>query len=332
VNAIMLNPVTALLVGYGYWGARFFGFTRRVDAVRIAGVVDARYGQDGFAGPPSLPCWGNLDAALATAPVDAVIIATPAVEHARLVRQALRAGTHVFVEKPLALSSRDADDLLDLARDRDLMLTVDHQYWWSPEVAALAEALAGGAIGAVVALFAERAAPGPVRFDVNALWDLGSHDVSTMVRVGALRAGQRRPLQVDECKEVLDGQVAGCVSLTGRTWSGIAVRIHACWMSDTRRRRLVISGEEGSLRLEETPRTLSTWLVREGRRRLLSRTVKSDRGTPIERALEEFATGVRREPDLGKAADAGRVVAALEQITAEAKGATTTVRSTRCWL
>lgn len=325
------QPVTALLVGYGYWGARFLTFTDRVDSIRIAGVVDARCGEAGFTGPPCLPCWGDLDAGLAAAPVDAVIIATPAVEHARLARRALRAGRHVFVEKPLALVSRDADDVLALARVRDLMLTVDHQYWWSPEVAALSDALAGGAIGAVVALCAERAAPGPVRFDVNALWDLASHDVSTLVRIGALRIDEHRPLHVDECKEVLDGQVAGCVSLTGKTWSGVAVRIHACWMSDTRRRRLVISGEEGSLRLEETPRTLSTWLLRQGRRRLLSRTVKSDRGTPIERALEEFAHGVLGERDLGKAADAGRVVAALEQITAEAKGATTTVRSNRCW-
>ncbi|MFI9503353.1 Gfo/Idh/MocA family protein [Nocardia sp. NPDC052566] len=326
------QPVRAVLVGYGYWGSRFLNIARRVDALEIVGVVDPRFGDDEFAGPTALSGWRELSAALSAVRCDAAIVTTPASAHAEPIRQALRAGKHVFTEKPFTVTTEDSAELLDLARDGDLMLTVDHQYWWSAEVAALGKALADNAIGEVVAVAVERAADGPVRYDVDALWDLAIHDISILVRLGVLGEGDKPCLEVEECRQTMDGQVAGCVALTGRTPSAITVRVHACWISRTKRRGFVIAGERGSLRLEETDRYLSAWLIRDGRRMLLSRSAKSGSGTPIERALEEFAAGVRGTADLRKAVDAARVVTAIAQIEGSARQVATLVRSPRCWL
>ncbi|WP_378730380.1 Gfo/Idh/MocA family protein [Nocardia brasiliensis] len=329
VNA---QPVRAILVGYGYWGSRFLNIASRVDKLQIVGVVDARFGEDGFTGPTALPGGSDLAAALADPQVEAAIVTTPASAHIEPIRQALRAGKHVFTEKPFTVTTRDTTELLGLARDGDLMLTVDHQYWWSAEVAALEKALADKAIGDVVAVAVERAADGPVRYDVDALWDLAIHDISILVRLGVLGEGDKPCLAVEECRETMDGQVAGCVALTGRTPSAITLRLHACWISRTKRRGFVIAGERGSLQLAETDRYLSAWLLRDGRRTLLSRSAKSGNGTPIELALEEFIAGVRGTPDLRKATDAGRVVTAIEHIESSARQVATIVRSPRCWL
>lgn len=324
--------INAILVGYGYWGSRFFTIASRVDQLRIVGVVDVRCNEDGFVGPPGISCGGDLTAALADPQVDAAIIATTASEHVEPIRAALQAGKHVFTEKPFTLTAGHATELLGLARDRELMLTVDHQYWWSEEIAALGRALAGNTIGDVVAVSMERAADGPVRHDVGALWDLAIHDLSILVRLGVLGAEDGDCLKVEDCRETMDGPVAGCVTLTGTTPSMVAVRLHACWLSRTKRRALIVTGEHGSLRLEESDRFLSVWLVRDRRRSLLSRTLKSGRGTPIELALGEFSECVRAGPDLRKAVVATRVVAALEHIERSAEPVTQVVRSPRCWL
>ncbi|WP_198037094.1 Gfo/Idh/MocA family protein [Nocardia sp. BMG51109] len=322
------RPVTAALVGYGYWGARLLDIASRVDGLRITRVVDIRCGAADFAGPASIPCGSDLDAAVADPRIDAVIVATTASAHDGPIRQALSAGKHVFTEKPFTLTTRHATELLRLARDRNLMVTVDHQYWWSREIAALGAALDRDAIGEVVAVSIERAADGPVRYDVNALWDLAIHDVAVLVRLGIL--GDGPGLHVEDCRETGNGPVAGCVALTARAPAGIEVRLHACWLSRGKRRALVITGERGSLRLEESDRTLSAWLVEDRRRSLLSRTAKSAPGTPIELALGEFVRGVRGGPDLRPAADAARVVTVLEDMHGSAGAVTQLVRSDRC--
>ncbi|MBP2471914.1 putative dehydrogenase [Crossiella equi] len=325
-------PVNTLLVGYGYWGTRFVHIAGRVPALRIVGVVDSRAGTEGFTPPPGLPCERDLARAVADPAVRAVIITTPATEHLAPAREALRAGKHVFTEKPFAMTAKETGELLDLAREHDLMLTVDHQYWWSTEIDALERALLEGVIGRVGAVSVVRAGDGPVREDVGALWDLGAHDLSILVRLGLLNPDGGACLRVAECHETPDGPVAGCVALTGHTPESVALRLHVCWVSARKQRALVISGELGSLRLEESDRYLAVWLVRGGRRRLLSRTAKSGRGTPIERALAEFAEGALGRPDLSKAVEAGRVVAVLEQIEDSARAVTSVVGARRCWL
>lgn len=326
------RPVTAALVGYGYWGPRLLGISERVDQLRITVVVDPRYNEPGFTPPASVPTVRDLGEVLADPDVEAVLVTTPATRHTDLVRQALEAGKHVFTEKPLTVSAEEAAELLDLARERRRMLTVNHQYWWSPEARVLECALRDGAVGKVVAVSAERAALGPVRYDVDALWDLAAHDLSVLLGAGVLGADGPEDFQVSESTTVQDGEVAGCSALTAWSQSGLALRLHACWLSPERRRRLVITGEKGNLIFGEDDQALSVARVAGDRSEVLSRTVKSDRGTPIESALAEFAAGARGTPHWDGAARAAQLVGLLEQLSSSARSVERTVRGSRCWL
>lgn len=330
------RPVRAVLLGYGYWGRRLLGIAGRVDELRVVGVVDDRAGAADFRPPESLPCHADLDRALGDDSVEAVIVTVPAAYHAAVVERSLSTGKHVFVEKPLAVRAADARALISLAHDRGLMLTVDHQYWWSPEIAALSAVLEAGEAGRIVAVSAQRAAPGPVRQDVSAWWDLASHDISTLVRAGVLRPDDAPEFRVRRCTAIADGDVDGCVAVSVSGPAGIEMWVHACWMSSIQRRRLVVTGEAGSLCLEEDAGALSLWLDRDRERRLLSQTAKGDQGnrrTPVECALSAFAEGVRGVPDLCAATDAVSVVSIMEQIADGARAEPrAVVPAGGCWL
>lgn len=326
------RPVRAALIGYGYWGRRLLAITGRVDSLEVVQVVDERSGTDGFEPPAELPCHAGLEAVLDDADVEAVLVTVPSVGHADVVTRALRAGKHVFVEKPLATTAPQARALVALARESGLMLTVDQQYWWSAEVAALSTALDSGLVGPVAGISVQRVSGGPQRQDVNAWWDLACHDVGVLTRIGLMGADVADAWNVRGSTTVADGPVAGCVVLSARSREGVEFWAHLCWMSATRRRRLVVAGVTGNLALEEDDHALSLWLERDRERSLLSQTPKASRGTPIESALDAFAQGVRGPADLRDAALAADVVTVLEYLDDAAAPGRIDVKSPGCWL
>jgi predicted dehydrogenase len=113
--------------------------------------------------------------------VDAVVIATPTRTHHALAAQALAAKLHTFVEKPLATSSAECKDLIALAEAHERTLFVGHVFLHSTPVAQLRELVQSGELGDLYYIASQRLNLGPVRHDVNALWDLAPHDLSIML-------------------------------------------------------------------------------------------------------------------------------------------------------
>ncbi|HEX3999218.1 MAG TPA: Gfo/Idh/MocA family oxidoreductase [Pirellulales bacterium] len=109
---------------------------------------------------------------------DAVVIATPTNTHFALAKAALEAGKHVLVEKPLAGSVEDAEALVKLAKQRNRLLAVGHVFLFNNGIRAVKNLIAHGDLGNIRYIFSTRTNLGPFRTDVNALWDLGAHDVS----------------------------------------------------------------------------------------------------------------------------------------------------------
>ena len=112
--------------------------------------------------------------------VDAVVIATPVGTHFNLASAALRAGKHVFVEKPLAGSSTDASALIELASERDLVLMPGHTFLYSPPVRAIKELIDAGDLGEIYFISTSRVNLGLHQTDVSVVWDLGPHDFSIL--------------------------------------------------------------------------------------------------------------------------------------------------------
>lgn len=324
------RAVRAVLCGYGYWGARLLTIAGRVDELNVVGVVEPRMAHPDFV-PPAVPCWPTLARALATTDAEAVVITVPAVKHFAVIREALQDGRHVFVEKPLTTSADDARELAGQAQAMGLVLAVDHQYWWSDELPVASSALASGRIGTPCAVVAERAAPGPRRSDVSAMWDRGCHDVSILLRLGLIRPGPGA-VTVDSRVEVPDGAVAGCVTVSGRTGQDQTLRLHACWLSPVTVRRMVVTGTEGSLLLIESDQDVQAHLVTDdGGTEVLSRSPKGSRGTPVERALHDFARSVLSGEHPPRAWDAADVVEVVEAIDRQAHSTVLTMAAGRCW-
>ncbi len=113
--------------------------------------------------------------------VDAVVIAVPAVFHHQLTKQALLAGKHVFVEKPLTLNVSDAEELIRLSAECNRVLMVGHLLLYHPAVKKIKELITSGELGCLHYVYAQRVNLGKVRNDENALWSFAPHDISVIL-------------------------------------------------------------------------------------------------------------------------------------------------------
>lgn len=132
---------------------------------------------------PNAACHTSFDEMLGDAEIDAVVIATPPKSHHALAKAGLVAGKHVLIEKPMACSSRQCEELNALAKYRDLVLMVGHTYVYSEAVAKIMEIIDSGDIGEVRYINCQRLNLGIFQQDINVAWDLAPHDLSVILQV-----------------------------------------------------------------------------------------------------------------------------------------------------
>jgi predicted dehydrogenase len=226
------------LAGLGYWGpnlARNFD-----DLADLAWLCDLngdlldRYG----ARYPNAAKTDRFDDLLEDTSVHAIVIATPVPTHAELARRALSAGKHVFVEKPPALSGTEADELVALAEERDLVLLPGHLLLYHPAVAKLRELIDSGELGEILYVYGNRQNLGQIRKDENALWSLGVHDLSVILHL----VGEE-PTEVWARGEsfIHDG-VEDVVFCYLRFPSGVVAHMHLSWLDPHKMRKLTVVG------------------------------------------------------------------------------------------
>jgi len=171
--------------------------------------------------------------------VDAVVIATPAVTHYALARKALSEGLHVLVEKPMALTSRQAEELVVLAEETERILMVDHLLEYHPAVQELKRLISKGHFGKVLHLSSQRLNLGVIRTEENALWSLASHDISVM-----LYLLDEQPEEVFAKGEAfLQPGVEDVACLVLRFASGVLGHVHVSWLDPVKTRKLIVVGE-----------------------------------------------------------------------------------------
>jgi predicted dehydrogenase len=202
--------------------------------------------------------------------VQGVAIATPASTHFELAQAVLTHNLHVLIEKPLTLNYRDSLMLCQLAKQHQRQLVVDHTYLFHPAVHRGKEAIASGLLGDLRYGYAARTHLGPVRQDVDALWDLAIHDIAifnywlgqTPIRVQAHGTSwlQHSALKSGSFSDSL----SDLVWLTLTYPAGFQASIHLCWCNPDKQRRLCFVGDRGTLIFDElasSPLTLQTgWI------------------------------------------------------------------------
>jgi predicted dehydrogenase len=171
------TPTRVAVVGYGYWGSKHVRVLSSIPGVAVT-VVDPHPDRRAEAA-------GQFPAARLAAvlvdvldDVDAVLVATPPGSHATIARQAVEAGKHVLVEKPLTTSVEDAQHLVDLADERGVDLMVGHTFEYNPAVWKLRDLVRSGALGRILYVDTARLSLGRYQSDVNVVWDLAPHDIS----------------------------------------------------------------------------------------------------------------------------------------------------------
>ncbi len=233
------KPVRLALVGYGYWGPNLARNFHQLEGAELAYVVDAN--------PAALEkaqrLYGCVTAAdvgvaLADASVDAVVIATPARTHFALGRQALLAGKHVFVEKPLTMDLAEGKALTALADSLGLILMVGHVFEFNPAVRYIKQAIDSGDLGDLFYLYSKRVNLGRVQSDVNALWSIAPHDVSIVLYL----LGQMPVAVRCQGASCLNGQVEDVIFLTLNFAGNMLCHVHASWLDPSKTREMTVVG------------------------------------------------------------------------------------------
>ena len=174
----MTERVRVAVVGYGYWGSKHVRVLSTMPDVAVT-VVDSDLGrlEEAAAHYPSVQSTAtDLDDAMDD--IDAVLVATPPGSHYAIAMQALKHGKHVLVEKPLATSVAQAEDMVAVAAENNVQLMVGHTFEHNPAVRQLREIIRSGQLGRVLYIDSARLSLGLYQRDVNVIWDLAPHDIS----------------------------------------------------------------------------------------------------------------------------------------------------------
>ncbi len=207
--------------------------------------------------------------------VDAVVIATPVVTHYELAKQALAAGKHVFVEKPQAQSSAEAEELLALAEERGLVLMPGYLLLYHPGIEQLKQLLEANELGDLLYLYGNRQNLGQIRRDENALWSLGGHDLSMILHL----VGEEPVEAWARGESFLRHGVEDVVFCYLRFTSGVVAHMHVSWLDPHKMRKLTVVGRDKMAVFDDMepdrkvtvydkgpvqPRPAAEWHVREG--------------------------------------------------------------------
>ena len=175
-------PVRIAVVGLGYWGPNLVRNLYDLPGAEVAWVCDLRPSTlESIARRyPAVSTTTSFEDVLADETVEAIAIATPVSTHHPLALRALRAGKHVFVEKPLAASSAQGKELIEVAGDRGLVLAPGHTFLYSPPVKMIESLIKSGELGDIYFISTSRVNLGLHQSDASVIWDLGPHDFSIL--------------------------------------------------------------------------------------------------------------------------------------------------------
>lgn len=244
----------------------------------------------------------SFDEVLGDPKVQAVAVAVPVVKHFEVAKAALEAGKHVFVEKPITLHSSEAEELIEIAEDKNLRLMVGHLLRYHPAVEKLQALIRSGELGEVYYIYAQRVNLGQVRKDENAMWSFAPHDISVI-----LHLLDSDPVQVSAMGQAyLQDSIEDVSFLTMRFPSGQMANIQLSWLDPHKVRKFTIVGSQKMVTFDDMEPTEKIRIYDKG----ISRNYDSygewislrfgdihiprvDMGEPLKRECQHFLDCVR---------------------------------------
>jgi predicted dehydrogenase len=251
LGEVMVNEKHVAVVGCGYWGKNLVRNFAQLGALRM--VCDAAEAGRKLAAEkaPHAEVVADVDKVLG-APVEGVVISTPAETHYDLTRQALLAGKDVLCEKPLGLTYEQGTELVRLAERRGYILMVGHVLEYHPSIVRLLELVQGGELGKVRYIYSNRLSLGKVRREENILWSFAPHDIAIILRLmGAM------PFQVVACGGSYVQPNIADVTVTHLLFdNGVRAHIHVSWLHPFKEQRLVVIGSRKMASFDDVAKQL----------------------------------------------------------------------------
>jgi predicted dehydrogenase len=237
---VSTDAVRVAVIGYGYWGPNLVRNFAEATGSRVVGVSDLRGERldsvrDRY---PAVNATTDFEELLADPTVDAVAIATPVSTHHALAMAALCAGKHVLVEKPLAMTSAEARELIETAARLDRVLMVDHTFVYTSAVQKIKELIDSGSLGELYYYDSVRINLGLFQQDVSVLWDLGVHDLAIMDYL--LGAAPTKVSAVGAAH--IPGRPVNTAYLTCVFGNNLLAHFHVNWLAPVKIRRSLIGG------------------------------------------------------------------------------------------
>jgi predicted dehydrogenase len=230
------------IIGYGYWGPNLVRnfFSNR--SCQVRSVADHRSERLEHLSLvyPSINRLKDADEILNDNKIDAVVIATPVFTHFDLARRALMKGKHVLLEKPMTSTVKEAEELINLAEQKGLLLMVDHTFLYTGAVERIKELLKNNELGNIKYLDSTRINLGLFQPDINVLWDLAPHDLSVLRFLIDETPYSINATGITHTKNGIEN----IAYLTVNYQSGFIAHFNCSWSSPVKIRMMLIGGDK----------------------------------------------------------------------------------------
>jgi len=238
----MTKQIKVGVVGCGYWGPNLIRNFRALPDCSLKVMCDVN--QDRLkhlkALYPEVEGATDFNHMLNGAGLDAVVIATAVRFHYAMAKASLLAGKHTFIEKPMAASAKECEELVNIAEKNGLVLMVGHTFLYSPAVRKIKELVEWGDLGEIRYICARRLNLGLYQKDINVAWDLAPHDISIILHVM-----EENPISVN-CRgsaHVTPG-IEDVTSMWLNFSNDRSAIIHSSWLDPRKTREMTIVGSK----------------------------------------------------------------------------------------
>jgi len=238
----MLNIAVA---GCGYWGPNLIRNFNSLSDYQLKSVCDTNSERLTHMKTlyPAVGTTSDFDDLVKDPDIDAIVVATPVRFHYEMAKKALKAGKHTFIEKPMARSSRECEELVEIAEKQKLVLMVGHTFVYSLPVRKIKEIVSSGELGDLQYISARRLNLGLFQKDINVTWDLAPHDISIILYV----LGEN-PVSVNcQGKSHFAEGVEDVTSMTLNFANGTFGIVQSSWLDPNKVREIVFVGTKKML-------------------------------------------------------------------------------------
>ena len=244
VFPVASNVVRFGVIGYGYWGPNIVRNLQALENARLMALCDKSTAalERAHRLYPGLHVTTDFADVLGSPDIDAVAVVTPVWTHYELARAALENGKHVFVEKPITSTARQAEELIELAERKNLKIMVDHTFLFSGAVRKIREIVDAGTLGPLYYFDSKRVNLGLFQHDVSVIWDLAPHDLSIMDYL----ITERPEALVATGGNHLNGH-ADMAFITIYFPGSIIAHVNVNWLSPVKVRTTLIAGKDKML-------------------------------------------------------------------------------------